>query len=174
MNSEIETVRHGLVAGAAGGLAEVAWVAMYAGITGGDASILARGVTSAAGVRALLPSSPVMVGVIVHMSLAVIVGLLLAFAWRELREQWPSLRSCYPFALAALAAIWALNFFVVLPMISPSFVHLVPYTVSLTSKLLFGIAAASALQWQTASKFDEKRSGAHRSVPNEAPTTSCQ
>jgi hypothetical protein len=162
MNSDIETVRHGCVAGAAGGLAEIVWVALYAGITGGDAAILARGVTSAAGVRALMPASPVMLGVVVHMSLAVVVGLLLAFAWRELREQWPSLRSPFPFALAALAGIWALNFFVVLPMVSPAFVHLVPYGVSLTSKLLFGVAAAAALQWQTAFKFDQ------------APNTSCR
>jgi hypothetical protein len=131
-------------------LAEIAWVALYAGVTGGDAAILAQGVTSAAGVSALLPSSPVMLGIIVHMSLAVIVGILLASAWRELREQWPSLRSPYSFALAALAGIWALNFFVLLPIVSPAFVHLVPYTISLTSKLLFGIAAAAALQWQTA------------------------
>lgn len=154
MNSEIETVRHGFVAGAAGGLAEIAWVTLYAAITGGDPAILAQGVTSAAGVSALLPSSPVMLGIIVHISLAVIVGLLLAFAWRELRVQWPSLRSPYPFALAALAGIWVLNFFIVLPIVSPAFVHLLPYPVGLTSKLLFGIAAAAALQCQTAPSFN--------------------
>jgi hypothetical protein len=168
MNSEIQTVRHGFIAGAAGGLAEIAWVLLYAGITGGDATVLARGVTSAAGVTALLPLSPVILGVIVHMELAVIVGLLLGFAWRELRAQWPSLRSPYPFALAALAGIWALNFLVVLPLVSPAFVHLVPYTVSLTSKLLFGIGAAAALQCQTPSKFDGKQSVP---VPNEASRT---
>ena len=54
MSSETETVRQGFVAGAAGGLAEIAWVALYAGVTGGDAAILAQGVTSAAGVSALL------------------------------------------------------------------------------------------------------------------------
>jgi hypothetical protein len=154
MSSETQTVRQGVVAGAAGGLAEVVWVVVYACATGGDAAILAKGVTSAAGVNALLPSSPVFLGIIVHMSLAVIVGILLAFAWRELREQWPSLGTPYSFALAALAGIWVLNFFVVLPIISPAFVHLVPYSVSLTSKLLFGIAAAASLQWQTASSFD--------------------
>jgi hypothetical protein len=157
MNSEIETVRYGFVAGAAGGFAEIAWVTLYAGVSGGDAAILARGVTSAAGVNALLPSSPVVLGIIVHMTLAVIVGLLLAFTWREMREQWPSLRSAYPFSLAALTGIWALNFLMVLPIVSPPFVHLVPYTVSLTSKLLFGIAAALALQLQTVFELDGRR-----------------
>jgi hypothetical protein len=153
MSSEIDTVHQGVVAGAAGGLAEIAWVALYTSVTGGDAALLAKGVTSAAGVNALLPSSPVMLGIIVHMGLAGIVGILLAFAWRELREQWPSLRSLFPFSLAALFGIWAINFFVVLPIVSPTFVHLVPYTVSLTSKLLFGIAAAAMLHWEIASKL---------------------
>jgi len=150
--SEITTVGQGFVAGAAGGLAEIAWVTLYAGITGGDPAILARGVTSAAGVSALLPSSPVILGIILHMSLAVIVGLLLAFAWREFCEQWPSLKNPYPFALGALAVIWVLNFFVVLPIVSPAFVLLVPYPVSLASKLLFGVAAGATLQCQTASR----------------------
>jgi hypothetical protein len=166
MSSKSETVRYGIVSGAAGGLAEIAWVTLYAGVTGGDGAVLARGVTSAAGVSALLPSSPVVLGIIVHMSLAVMLGLLLAFAWRQLREQWPSLRSPYPLALAALAGVWVLNFFIVLPIVSPAFVHLVPYLVSLTSKLLFGIAASATLQWQTASKFDRRQS-----IPNTARWT---
>ena len=154
MSSETETVRQGVVVGAAGGLAEIAWVALYADVTGENATILAQGVTSAAGINALLPSSPVIVGIIVHMSLAVMVGLLLAFAWRELREQWPSLRSPYLFALASLAGIWVVNFFIVVPIVSPAFVHLLPYPVSLISKLLFGTAGAAALQCQTVPSFD--------------------
>jgi hypothetical protein len=52
----------------------------------------------------------------------------------------------YPFMLAALAGVWAVNFFVVLPLVSPAFVHIVPYAVSLTSKLLFGVAAAEIVR----------------------------
>ena len=48
--------------------------------------------------------------------------------------------------LASLATVWAINFFIVLPVISAPFVHLVPYSVSLMSKLLFGIAAAETLR----------------------------
>jgi len=50
------------------------------------------------------------------------------------------------FMLAALAGVWAVNFFVVLPIVSPSFVHIVPYAVSLTSKLLFGVAAVEIVR----------------------------
>src|SRR5579863_7425308 len=69
--SRIATVSSGIIAGTAGGLAEIAWVTLYAGATGGNAAVLARGVTSAAGVTALLPQSPVALGVAVHMTLAV-------------------------------------------------------------------------------------------------------
>ena len=61
-------------------------------------------------------ADPVVLGIAVHMTLA-----------------------------AALAMVWAVNFFVVLPVLSPGFVGLVPYEVSLLSKILFGVSAAAVL-----------------------------
>jgi len=148
--NQLEILQQGLIAGVAGGLAEIAWVTLYAGVTGGDPAALARGVTTAAGVNALLPQSPVALGIAVHMTLAVALGAALAFGWRRLRTCRAAASGPYPFMLAALAGVWAINFFVVLPVVSPSFVHMVPYAVSLTSKLLFGLAAAAAMQWRTA------------------------
>lgn len=145
----IDTLSSGIIAGAAGGLAEIAWVTFYAGATGGNAAVLAHGVTSAAGVTALLPQSPVSLGIVVHMILAVALGVTLAYAWRTLRARRFAGSGLYPLMLAALSAVWATNFFVILPIVSPAFVHLVPYAVSLASKLLFGLAAAAALQWRT-------------------------
>jgi len=148
----------GIVAGAAGGLAEIAWVSLYAGVTGGNPAILARGVTSAAGVTAFLPSSPVSVGICIHMALAVTLGVALALVWQKLRAcRAAEIMGPYPFMLAALAGVWAVNFFVILPIVSPGFVHLVPYAVSLTSKLLFGLAVAAALQWQPLSAANARR-----------------
>ncbi len=145
---QIALLQHGILAGAAGGLVEVAWVSLYATATGGDPASLARGVTTAAGVSALLPASPVALGVGVHMTLAVTLGVALAFAWSALRKSRPGLANPYPLMLTALAGVWAVNFFVVLPIVSPAFVHMVPYAVSLTSKLLFGLAAAEVLRRQ--------------------------
>jgi hypothetical protein len=83
---------------------------------------------------------------------AVALGIVLAFALRAL-----SLRNLvrgqeYRFLPAALSIIWIFNFFVLLPLISPyfadlhrSFTEIVPYPVSLLSKLLFGLAAAIVL-----------------------------
>lgn len=146
-----ETTRHGVVAGAAGGLAEIAWVTIYAGATGIDPATLARGVTTAAGVSALLPSAPVALGVTIHMALAVTLGIAVSFGWQVLSSHRLEIAGPFPSMLAALVSVWVINFLVVLPIISPAFVHLVPYPVSLMSKVLFGLAAAEALRRQNAS-----------------------
>lgn len=143
----LEVARLGAIAGAAGGLAEIAWITCYAATTGGNAAMLARGVTTAAGVTALLPSVSVTFGVVIHMALAVMLGVVLAYVWRVLSAgSRAESTNPYPFTLFALASIWVINFFVVLPIVSPAFIHLVPYAVSLTSKLLFGLAAAEVLR----------------------------
>ena len=147
----LETTRHGVVAGVAGGLAEIAWVTLYAAATSADPATFASGVTTAAGVSALFPAAPVAVGVTVHMALAVTLGIALSFGWRALSSHRLDAASPFPFMLAALVGIWAVNFFAVLPIINPAFIHLTPYPVSLMSKVLFGLAAAEALRRQDAS-----------------------
>jgi hypothetical protein len=147
-NSLLETTRHGIVAGAAGGLAEIAWVTLYAGMTGADPATLARGVSTAAGVSALFSAEPVALGVTVHMALAVTLGIALSFGWRTLSSHRLGIAGLYPFMLVALIGVWAVNFFMVLPGISPAFIHLVPYPVSLMSKILFGLAAAEVFRRQ--------------------------
>jgi hypothetical protein len=140
-----DLIMRGVLAGAAGGLAEIVWVSLYSSMTGADASLLARGVTTAAGVTALLPSAPISTGIAVHMGLAVLLGVALAGLWQMLAT---TLRTStlYAVMLVALSGVWAINFFVILPAISPGFVHLVPYAVSFSSKLLFAIAAAETLR----------------------------
>ncbi len=140
-----EVIKHGILAGAAGGVAEIIWISLYAALTGGDAAVLARGVTTAVGVTALLPTASVAMGVVVHMALAVLLGVAVAGLWQTMAHRL-GVSGGYASVLAALGAVWVLNFFVLLPAISPAFVQLVPYAVSLTSKLLFGLAAAETLR----------------------------
>lgn len=142
----LSTIRLGTIAGAAGGLAEIAWVSLYAGITGDSAAVLARGVTTAAGVSSLFPADAVTVGLTVHMAIAVALGITLAFAWQAIISQRKLTIGLFPFMTAALAGVWAINFFVVLPVVSPDFVSLLPYSVSLASKMLFGLAAAGFIR----------------------------
>ena len=42
--------------------------------------------------------------------------------------------------------MWMMNFFVILLVLSAPFITLLPYAVSLTSKLLFDLSMAEALQ----------------------------
>jgi hypothetical protein len=135
----------GVVAGAAGGIAEIIWIFVYASATGTDAASLARGVTTAAGVNFLLQGSPAAFGVAIHMMLAVTLGIALAFSWTALSRRWPKQISAYAVMPIALAGVWAVNFLIVLPIIDLNMVQIVPYPVSLISKLLFGVAAAAAL-----------------------------
>ncbi len=145
--NHLDTVRFGVIAGAAGGLAEIAWVTLYADVTGGNAAVLARGVTTAAGLASLFPSLSAALGIALHMALAVTLGIALAFAWRGFSFRREAV-SPFPLVLAALAGVWVVNFFLVLPIVSPAFVHLMPYSVSLVSKMLFALAAAEVLRRQ--------------------------
>jgi hypothetical protein len=88
------------------------------------------------------------------LSFAVALGIALTFAWRAFRTRRPDVTNPLPFTLAALAIVWAINFFVVLPVIRPEFVHLVPYGVSLTSALVFGAAVAAVLHDKLALNTD--------------------
>ena len=142
------TIRHGLIAGLSGGLAEIGWVTLYGKATGGNITILARGITSASGVSALFSAYSVVVGITIHMGLACVLGVALAFALRASEAIRGRSTNPFPSMLAALTVVWAVNFLVVLPRVSPEFVQLVPFSVSLTSKLLFGLASAEVFRRQ--------------------------
>jgi hypothetical protein len=145
----MQTVRYGVLFGIAGGIAEIIWIASYGLFTGGSAGAVARAVSGT--VSTVLPGvsfdvAPVAYGIVIHMVLAVGLGIALVFAWRELAEQGQRLVNEYAFMVVALAMVWAFNFFVLLPLIDPAFVALVPYPASLLSKLLFGLAGAFMLR----------------------------
>jgi hypothetical protein len=88
--------------------------------------------------------------------IAVTLGIALSFGWRTLSSHRLEIAGPFPFMLAALIGVWAVNFFVVLPIISPEFALLVPYSVSLVSKVLFGLAAAEAFRRQDASALQAR------------------
>jgi hypothetical protein len=135
-------LRTGMLIGLAGGLAEIVVVGLYSAFTGGDAAMVARQVASAVG----LDGASAAAGVAVHMGLAVALGIVLSAVVQSLAALLTRDRAIWAFMMGSLAAVWAINYFIVLPVVSPGFVHLLPYAVTLTSKLAFGVAAAAALQ----------------------------
>ena len=80
------------------------------------------------------------------MGLASVLGLAVALSIRPVAGLLNGF-GLYAAVSAALFVVWAVNFLVVLPLVSPQFVDAVPYTVSLFSKVLFGITAAGIFQW---------------------------
>ncbi len=131
-------IRTGLCIGLAGGLAEIVVVWLYSALTGGDALTVARHVASAIGLHGASATA----GVVVHMGLAVALGIALSAALRI--ADWPVHDGAiFSFMVGSLAVVWVINYFLLLPAFSPSFVHLLPYTVTLASKLAFGLAAAA-------------------------------
>jgi hypothetical protein len=141
-------LRIGVLAGLAGGAAEVAWVGGYAALTGASGSAVARGVT-AAFLPGLYDSSlAVGLGIVLHMLLAVGLGIAVAAAFSA-----PMLRrlegwSRSTLVVLTLGIVWAFNFMVVLPLLEPSFITLLPLAATLASKLLFGVAAAATFRTQ--------------------------
>jgi hypothetical protein len=130
----------GILAGLAGGAAEIGWISLYAAVTGSDAAAVARGVTDTVGISV---ASPAAAGVAIHMAIAAMLGMVVAAALAPMRLRSASL---YAVLTAALAAVWAMNFLIVLPLVNPAFVGIVPMAVSFISKLAFGLAAAACLQ----------------------------
>lgn len=142
----VETMKFGALAGAAGGVAEIVWISLYAAVAGVDVAPVARGVGEAFGIP--LAAASAGLGLAIHVGLAVALGVALAFGWKAARLRVARAReqhTRYAATVLALTIVWAVNFFVVLPLISPGFVQLLPYQISLVSKLLFGLAVAATL-----------------------------
>ena len=138
-----------LIAGILGGAAEMAWVTLYCGTAGG--AEVARQVTATFASGGAGAQYAVAMGIAIHLVLSTLVALCYALLiWKPLAR---TLGTAAHFVLAsvALAVLWALNFFIVLPWVNPAFVDLLPYSVSLASKLMFGMAMAAGLVWKRSS-----------------------
>ena len=133
-----------LLAGLAGGVAEILWVALYSIFAQASGSEIARQVTASLWPSLASGAFAVPVGIAIHLALSLALGAIFAAAiWLPFARQRGSVvtLTC---AVVALASVWAMNFFIVLPALNPAFVMLMPYEVTLLSKLLFGIAMAWA------------------------------
>ncbi len=133
----------GLGAGLAGGLAEVGWIWLYSGLSGDDPAAIAAAVTAT--FFPLTGPVAVLSGLVIHMVLAAALGAALAIGLRGLGPRLASRGGDLWAVTLALALVWGVNFFILLPILNPGFVHIVPLPVSLISKLSFGLAAALVL-----------------------------
>ncbi len=134
-----------LAAGMAGGLAEVVWVGFYSLFTPLSGVTVAREITASVfPALASLPSAP-WLGVAIHFIFSLLLAACFVFILARSSRQTRGVAGIYVSALMMLALVWVGNFFIVLPAINPVFIGLMPYTVTLISKLLFGVAMATAV-----------------------------
>jgi hypothetical protein len=142
----LEVAHIGIIAGLAGGLAEVTWIGVYGAVSGVSVDLVGQEVT-----RSIVPSfgassSSAWVGILIHFILAICLGVGVAFVIRLRLRGHDRIHAEYSLVILALATVWAVNFLVVLPYLNPRFVDLLPYSVTLVSKLLFGVSAATVFR----------------------------
>ena len=149
----------GAVAGLAGGAAEIAWILFYSGLGTVDGNGLARGVTATFSNSVAVSSAGVTVGVLIHMMIAILLGIAIALVSGKILPQVRSalLEPC--FVVTGLVGVWAVNFYLILPVINPDFVHLLPLEASLASKVFFGISAAVVLSLSTGHRGQDRIRG---------------
>lgn len=145
-----------LLAGLCGGLAEVVWVQLYSSLAGLSGAEVARQVTASLWPGAAEAAFAPGLGIAIHLALSLLLAVCFAtLVWAPfLRRRGPA--ASLAAASAVLAAIWAVNFLAVLPIVNPEFVGLLPYSVTFGSKLLFGLAMAAVLsggRWRRAVRY---------------------
>lgn len=136
------------VAGLVGGMAEVAWVSLYAWFTPLDGAVVAREVTASLLSTAFAVGiAGAWLGVLIHMLLALALGYAFAYVvWKPVTRP-RGLVATLAASVLTLAGVWTMNFFVVLPALNPVFITLLPYPVTFASKMLFALSMALALAW---------------------------
>ncbi len=134
------TLKNGVIAGAIGGLSEIVFISFYVLIAAKDGWLIARLIT-----ETFFPVSVaqgplgISLGIFIHMFLSLGIGIgFLSLARRLPRAMVYSLA----IGLSCLLAIWAINFFVILPSVNRGFISQVPAGIAFFSKGLFGIAMA--------------------------------
>jgi hypothetical protein len=136
----------GTLGGMAGGFTEIAWVSAYGAVSGTPLEPIARGIVESTIPQVAASSWAPALGVVIHLSLAMLLGIGLALAVRRVANLRLFGHSEFGVAALGLVLVWSVNFFMVLPNLNPSFVGLLPYGVSLSSKLLFGLSAAAVFR----------------------------
>ncbi len=128
-----------IIAGFSGGLMEVLWVSLYSSFSSVSAAEIARQVTASIFPFAAGSSIAPLLGLLIHLLLS--LGLALLFIKIVLKPVFVryGMPGIMISSLITLTLVWKINFFIILPLLNPSFISLMPLLVTFTSKLLFGV-----------------------------------
>ncbi|OGQ51941.1 MAG: hypothetical protein A3J24_01830 [Deltaproteobacteria bacterium RIFCSPLOWO2_02_FULL_53_8] len=136
-------LKAGCVAGFAGGLAEVAVMGLYSGVSGlSSATILSLITATFTSDAIAFGPLGAFDGLMIHFVLSVAIGAAFGILQYLIHKNRGTVS--YPLVSVTgtviLVGIWAFNFFVLLPQINPAFVAYVPLVPSFVSKFSFGLS----------------------------------
>ena len=141
-----------VIAGLAGGVAEILWVLAYSALAPVSATAVAREVTASLLPDAAGSAAAPLLGVGIHLALSIAVAFAFVAALGHLLPNGESAVRYVAIAIAALAGVWAVNFLLLLPLVNARFVTLMPYAATLFSKALFGAAMGAVLARQSGTR----------------------
>ena len=134
-----------LLAGLCGGLAEIGWIVAYSSASSTSAADVARGIAATVFSAATDASWTPWAGAAIHLALSLALGLAFALLLWSLSSGRPGKERIWVSAVSALIAVWAVNFFLILPALNSDLISLMPHGATLLSKALFGAAMAWTL-----------------------------
>ena len=136
-----------LIAGLLGGLSEVVWISLYSLATNIQLSDIGSAITAT-----IFPSSiefylaPLM-GLAIHMILSILLAFGFGLLLLPLIEQvvYSKATTILFTSIITLVIVWKVNFFLLLPIWNPEFISLIPMSITLISKILFGLTMGIVL-----------------------------
>ena len=134
-----------VIAGVAGGLAEILSIAFYGIFSAVDLVEVARQVSVTMIPATADATYAPALGLLIHLLLS--IALAATFSYTALSPLYRRFgpQGVFLGSLLTLALVWKMNFFLVLPLINASFISVIPLFVTLISKLSFGAAMAAVL-----------------------------
>lgn len=134
-----------ILAGMVGGMMEIGWISIYSTFTSVSAVNVARQISATVLPFTADSSYAPMLGVVIHLVLSLVLALFFYTIILKPMVRRNSASGIMLSSFMTLGIVWAINFFIVLPVLNPLFISLMPYIVTLISKLLFGAAMGGVL-----------------------------
>lgn len=155
----------GGAAGLAGGLAEVVFMGGYSSVAGINPAEILRLITfTLFDTSVAFGPDGLWAGLLIHFTLSLFIGVSFSlFARLALKGPFTQAKAL-AWSSIALTAIWAFNFFVLLPVYNADFVQFVGVSPAFFSKLSFGVVMALGIRFACQPSGTEAFAGdgAHR------------
>ncbi len=127
-------------AGIAGGMAEIFWISIYSQFSSVSAVNVARQISATVLPVTVDSSYAPLFGILIHLILSLVLAVAFTKTILKPIVMRYGTKGIMLSSFTTLGIVWAVNFLIILPVLNSSFTLLMPATVTLISKLLFGVA----------------------------------